>query len=222
MRWTFLALVLLGAAPAFADAPAAAPLTATSESGGAESTVPVVDVGPTFTPRWGVILRGGSAISIGSQASYNVPGGLLGFDGVYQFSGRADLDLGFLYDSMPYSSAGGGAPNPLSTEGLALKVDYVVYQANSSRAWLGVGAGYMGFQATNHVLRVPVTSPPVFDTSPDNSAGLALLACAGLGYDFDANWSLNLEMDVESIDASGGTSNNLLAALPNLSVKWMH
>jgi hypothetical protein len=186
------------------DAPAAAPSSSS-----------------TFQPSWGFALRGGAALALGSQATDNSPGGMTGADVFYGLTQRNTLDLMGLYAELPYTSAGGGGA-PLTSEGIALKLDYEVYRDDPVSAWLGVGLGYMESNSTQHVPHQPVVYPVTYDLIPQSSAGPALLGCAGVNYAFYPQWTLNVELLVMSFDASGGTSNNLLAALPNVYVKWMY
>jgi hypothetical protein len=80
----------------------------------------------------------------------------------------------------------------------------------------------MEINSTNHVVADPGISPTTYNLVPQTSGGLVLLGCIGAGYTFVPQWSLNLEILVMSLDSMDGTSNNVLAALPDFSVKWMY
>lgn len=215
MRLTFIGLLFLALA-AWASGLSAYPYLGTAAP---DAPAP----GPSYsTPQsWGFALRGGVALALGGQATDNSPGGLGGADVFYGLTQRNTLDLMGLYAELPYTSAGGGG-SPLTTSGIALKLDYEVYRDDPVSAWLGVGVGYMGSRSTQHTPHEPVVYPVTYDLSLQSSAGPALLGCGGVNYTFYPQWSVNVELLVMSFDASGGTSNNLLAALPNVYVKWMY
>jgi hypothetical protein len=173
-----------------------------------------------FKPAWGAALRGGLALPLEGQTAANSLGTMTGLDAFYHGTENSTLDLLGLYASMP--TIGEGTPSPLSSFGLAVKLDYDVYQDEQTSVWVGAGAGYMEIRTTDHIVADPGVSPTTYRSVPQSSGGLVLLGCVGAGYTFVPQWSLNLEILVTSLDSMDGTSNNLLAALPDFYVKWMY
>jgi hypothetical protein len=194
------------------------PAPAPSPSGAASS--PDVPHLLDFKPSWGVALRGGLALPLEGQTAANSLGSMAGLDVFYHGTEKSSLDLMGLYASMP--TRGAAQPSPLSAAGLAVKLDYEVYREDKTGVWVGAGVGYMGIESNNHVVRQPVTDPVTYNLVAQSSGGLVLLACAGAGYEVVPQWTLNLEILVMSLDSMDGTSNNVLAALPDLYVKWMY
>jgi len=76
---------------------------------------------------------------------------------------------------------------------------------------------------TEQVLVTPVVTPPgvTYTPTPQTIGGVALVFCGGAGYDFNSHWSLDGEIDVMSLNLSGGTTDSLLVAMPNLMLKCM-
>ncbi|MGH7441697.1 MAG: hypothetical protein ACREKE_03370 [bacterium] len=183
-----------------------------------QALTPSVSTGPGS---WSFALRAGAALPLGSQSKYNGAGGMGGADVLYQMTSQWDLDLLGLYAAMPYTAAGGGSSRPLAAEGLGLKADYQIFNSNQTTAWIGAGVGLMGQQSTQHNV-ISEGFPVVYDQQPESSAGLSLLAALGAAYAFYPQWTVKLELLVLSLDAQGGTSNNLLAAIPDLSVEWTY
>lgn len=217
MRSLFLAFLVL-AAPALASEPSPAPPAFQAQ---VVDATDVVSLAP-FQPTWAFALRAGAALPLGKQAADNAAGGMTGLDVFFQATSKIDIDLLALYAEMPYTAAGGGSSSPLTESGPAVKLDFQVYKGDDSKAWVGAGVGYLDQQSTGHFLQQPVAYPITYVDVPQNNAGLALLGCAGMDYAFNPQWSLNLELLVLSLDAGGGTSNNVLAALPDLFVKWTY
>jgi hypothetical protein len=189
---------------------------APSDAGALSGTPHILD----FKPAWGAGVRGGLALPLEGQTAANALGSMAGLDAYYQGSENNTIDLMALYAYLP--TIGSGVPSPLSGFGLAVKLDYDVYQDEQTSVWVGAGVGYMEIETTGHVVANPGITPTTYNQVPQSSGGLALLGCVGAGYAFVPQWSLNLEILVVSLDSLNGTSNNVLAALPDLSVKWLY
>lgn len=183
---------------------------------------PVAVVDATLPGTWSVSLGGGAALPLGALAQDNGAGGSAMAGVRYQLTPWWDLDLRGLYASMPYTTAGGGSPDPLSVGGPALKADLRVFSADQTTAWIGAGVGVFGVQATQHQIVDPGSYPVVYRTVAQGELGLGLLGAFGLSYAFAPQWSANLELLVLSVDTDGGTSNNLLAAVPCLYLRWSY
>ncbi|HTA16461.1 MAG TPA: hypothetical protein VK786_01790 [bacterium] len=164
-------------------------------------------------------MRGGLALPLEGQTAANALGTMTGLDALYHGSENNTIDLMALYASMP--TIGSAAPSPLSAFGLAVKLDYDVYQDGQTSVWVGAGVGYLEIESTEHVVANPGITPTTYRQVPQSSGGLALLGCVGAGYTVVPQWSLNLELLLLSMDSLDGTSNNVLAALPDFSVRWM-
>lgn len=204
------------ATPYPTPAPTQSDAAASSDAAALSGTPHILD----FKPSWGAGVRGGLALPLEGQTAANSLGGMGGLDAYYRGSENNTIDLMALYATMP--TTGSSAPSPLSGFGLAVKLDYDVYQDEQTSVWVGAGVGYMEIETTDHVVANPGITPTTYNQVPQTSGGLALLGCVGGGYAIAPQWSLNLEILVVSLDSLNGTSNNVLAVLPDLSVKWIY
>ncbi|HTB23214.1 MAG TPA: hypothetical protein VK914_10970 [bacterium] len=207
---------------AAAATPQASP-AAVSESPAPGEAGPGPDVAHIldFQPSWGLGLRGGAALPIGGQTAADSLGSMEGLDFFYHATENSTIDVMGMYASM-HDTVGAAIASPVSTFGLTVKLDYEVYRQEKTSALVGLGVGYMDVQGTKHTVNQPISNPVTYSESPENNAGLTLLGCVGLGYDITPQWSLNLELVLMSLDTDNGTSNNILAALPDVYVKWMY
>jgi len=212
MRLFLIGLLLLASAASAQEA--ATPYVAATASDG----TPL----PQFQPQWGAALRGGAALPLGKLTGDNAIGGMTGLDAFYHGTQNTTVDLLGLYVAMPYTAAGGGGPTPLTTLGIAVKLDYEVYRADQASAWVGLGVGYIDAQSVQHNVHYPIIDSVVtYDLSTQSSTDLALLACIGADYEFYPHWTVNLELLILSVDSLQGTSNTFQAALPDVFVKYL-
>jgi hypothetical protein len=180
-----------------------------------------VSLDSTDHPTWGLQLRGGGALPLGGMSTDNGAGGTGGFDVIYMMTARASADLLGLYAAMPYTAAGGGGSSPLTVGGVAIKLDYEVFRVDELSVWLGAGGGYMACMRTDQIPNQPLSVPVTYHPASEGVDGVAVIVCGGVGYDLDAHWSANAEIDYLSLSLSGGTSDNVQAALANLFVKYL-
>ena len=171
-----------------------------------------------YKPRWGLGLQGGGAVPLGDLTLYNTSGGAGSFSLLYLPTETITVDVFASYSTQPYKFGGGASA--LNMMGGGMKLEFELMRVEALSAFAGAGAGYLAVQRTQQVMVGSLAGLPVYAATTQNTGGIALLFCFGIGYDFSSHWGLLLDLNVINVSLGGGTSDSLMIAQPNVGLKY--
>lgn len=234
MRLLF-ALLLLSAAPAFADsfdAPVAS--SPANVPGLYQKLTPPPTAVPTPLPgntisatvvemhqdTMSLAIEGGAALPLGDMAKYNTAGYSVGLDLIYGASAIVDGAFFMSYASMPYSLT--TAAQPQTSTGLGVKAIIKVLHDQKLSINVDGGIGYYFVNvATNPQIGIdPKTQLPILGTVYQTQGGVGFDLGLEAALHFTPKFAASLKVEAVQVSLDGGTGTTSQYVMPSVGITY--
>lgn len=171
-------------------------------------------------PAWELFVKGGLALPMGENSSYNQSGAGGGIELAYEASEELATALFIQAASLRYKVEGAGTP--FTTLGAGLKVRINLGEIQDMRPYMGVGVGL--FNSNRATLKFigmdPVKNIALYQVEYKSGTDVGFVGSVGGNYRIHPRIDFVIEFNVISIGMAGGTSETAMSLGLQSGLGW--